>query len=104
MSRINKIEITKEALARIRSRTDALKVDAVFFHNSCGIGKNEICVFEERPADPEKYDLVSADGIDVYIFRGAVAGPEGLKISLASDWRAGLEVCGLDVEPTYMQD
>ena len=102
MGEVAAIEITKEAMAYIRPKTDAIKVEVVFFHG-CGVGQKEGTIFEGRPSEPEKYDLVNIDGIDVYVQKDLVVGPEGLKISRSADFRAGLEVAGLEFERSHMQ-
>jgi hypothetical protein len=40
-----------------------------------------------KPSEPENYDQFVAEGIKVYIFKGAVISPEGIKISRQGDWR-----------------
>jgi hypothetical protein len=39
-----------------------------------------------KPDLPGNFDDVMVDGIKVYIYKGAVASPDGIKISLEGDW------------------
>lgn len=39
-----------------------------------------------EPYQPDGFDETTAGGIKVYIYKGAVASPDGIKISLAGDW------------------
>lgn len=39
-------------------------------------------VVEGKPADPSQFDAYEADGIQVYVRKGIVAGQDGLHIGL----------------------
>ena len=39
-----------------------------------------------EPYLPEGFDETIADGIKVYIYKGAVASPDGIKISRVGHW------------------
>jgi hypothetical protein len=46
-----------------------------------------------KPTSPEKYDLVDASGFKVYIFKGAEAEPDGIKISLEAKLKGFKRLC-----------
>lgn len=49
-----------------------------------------------KPSVPAGYDEVAVDGIKVYMFKDAVAAPEGIKISLLVRWKFKfLQITGL---------
>jgi len=92
-----KVEISKDARDYILKRTGAITVKLILY-SGCGGCVNEPTVSEGKPSEPESYDLVIVDGIEVYIFKEAVVAPEGIKISLPLDWRINLQVDGLIYE------
>lgn len=47
---------------------------------------NEPVVTTGKPHLPENFDEMMVDGIKIYIYKGAVAAPDGVKISLEGDW------------------
>jgi len=44
-------------------------------------------VITGKPRVPESYNEVLADNIKVYIFKGAVTAPDGIKIFLDGWWK-----------------
>lgn len=76
-----KVKITDEARDYIRqNNTDSITVEIMMIHYYGVI--NEAIVILGKPGSPEKKDLVTVDGINVYIYKGAETEPEGIKISL----------------------
>jgi len=76
-----KVEFTDEARQHIIENGGVITIDMLVF-GGCGGNYKDPAVWTEKPASPENYDLIDADGIQVYLFKGAVVEPEGIKISL----------------------
>jgi hypothetical protein len=91
-----KVEISKNARDYIFKTTDTVTVDLITM-SGWGSCINEPVASVSKPSVPGSYDEVIVDGIKVYIFKGAVSVPDGIKISRASDWRVpqNLQVEGL---------
>lgn len=92
-----KVEISEDTRDFILNRAEAIYVDAMMTCSGC-IGLTMVPVVNEgEPSEPENYELVIADGIKVYILKGAVIAPEGIRIFLEGDRfiYQELEVAGL---------
>ena len=91
-----KVGISEEARGYILKRTEVITVDMVTMSGWGGC-VNEPVVSAGEPSATGSYDIVIVDGIKVCIFKGAVTAPDGIKISLADDWRVpqNLQVEGL---------
>ncbi len=77
-----KVDISEDARDFILNRAEAIYVDAMMTCGGC-IGLNMVpVVFEGEPTEPKNYEVVVADGIKVYILKGAVIAPEGIRIFL----------------------
>jgi hypothetical protein len=85
MGRSIKISFSDEARDYIRGRSGALTIDVIEFFGCCGIfyAPNASSV---RPMDPEDYDSLSVDGIDVFVNKEVVTEPEGIRISIPGFW------------------
>ncbi|NLJ77230.1 MAG: hypothetical protein GX325_08250 [Peptococcaceae bacterium] len=80
-----KLEITKEAREFIQSKNNVVTVESVSMASCCGYS-NEPLVFGYKPAEPERYEEVTVDGVKVYVFRdGAVFAPDGARICLGDN-------------------
>lgn len=80
-----KVEISEDARDFILNKAEAIYVDAMM---TCAgsIGLTMIpVVFEGEPSEPENFEVVIAGGIKVYILKGAVIAPEGVRIFLQGD-------------------
>lgn len=99
MTELLKVEFTDDARDYILQDVDSVTVDMMLY-GGCGGQFNEPAVWTGKPASPESYDLVDTNGIKVYMFKGAVSEPGGLKISLEVDRRMfkRLHVAGLVYE------
>ena len=86
MDKMLKVEITDEAKADILKRADAVSVNLILYGGCVG-SYYAPDVYAGPPPDPENYDLVKTDGLDIYIYKDAVIDPEGLKIYILDDWR-----------------
>lgn len=80
-----KVEISKEARDYILKTSDTINVDMLMYSGWGGV-VNEPAVSAGKPYAPENFDEITVDGIKVYIFKEAVSGPDGIKISLVGDW------------------
>lgn len=91
-----RVEISEDARGYIFKRSEAVTVDMITM-SGWGSCVNEPIASASKPSVTESYDEVIAGGIKVYIYKGAVSAPNGIKISLASDWRIpqNLQVEGL---------
>jgi hypothetical protein len=80
-----KVSLSDEARDYIRGRSGALTIDVIEFFGCCGIfyAPNAASV---RPIDPEDYDSLSVDGIEVFVNKEVVAEPEGIRISIPGFW------------------
>jgi hypothetical protein len=77
-----KVEFTDDAKNYIRQKeADSITVDMMVC-GGCGGEHSDPFVSVGKPSSPESYDLVEAGGIKVYMFKGAVSKPDGLKIYL----------------------
>lgn len=94
-----KVEFTDDAKDYILQNADSITVDMMLY-GGCGGQFNEPAVSAGKPSLPESYDLVDANGIKVYMFKGAVSEPDGIKISLEVERRVfkRLHVSGLVYE------
>ncbi len=79
-----KVEFTGDARDYILQKGGSITVDMMLY-GGCGGQFKEPAVSAGKPSSPESYDLVEANGIKVYMFKGAVSKPDGIKISLAVD-------------------
>ncbi|OPZ74121.1 MAG: hypothetical protein BWY80_00709 [Firmicutes bacterium ADurb.Bin456] len=79
-----KIEISEDARDFIRKKADAVTVEAMEMSGCFGAFIMPVAI-EGEPAEPENYDEVMADGIKVYLSKGAVCEPEGPRIYLKGD-------------------
>ena len=76
------VTITTEAMDYILEKySDSITVDMMTL-GGCGGEHYSPAVSLGRPDSPEKYDLSDANGIKIYIFKGAEAKPDGIEISL----------------------
>ncbi|MFX4260735.1 CC/Se motif family (seleno)protein [Pelotomaculum propionicicum] len=77
-----KVEISEDTREFILNRAEAVYVDAMMTCSGC-IGLTMVPVVNEgEPPEPENYELVVVDGIKVYILKGAVIAPDGIRIFL----------------------
>ncbi|MGI6491008.1 MAG: CC/Se motif family (seleno)protein [Pelotomaculum sp.] len=91
-----KVELTGAARDYIRqNNTDAITVEIMTLHYYGVI--NEAVVTLGKPISPEDNDLVTVDGINVYVYKGAETEPGGIKISVKDnpDEPNRLQVTGL---------
>jgi len=65
----------------LQKEADSITVDMMVF-GGCGGEHYDPLVSVGKPSSPENYDLHEADGIKVYMFKGAVFKPGGIKITL----------------------
>ena len=75
-----KVELTDDAMDYIfQKNTDSITVD---LPNYGGWGGNfwEPAVSVGKPRSTARYDLVNANGIEVYMYKGAESEPDGIKI------------------------
>ena len=79
-----KVEISEDAREFILNRTNAVTVKPMIMSGCFGVANVPI-VFEGEPSAPENYEEVIADGIKVYILKGAVIEIEGVRIFLRGD-------------------
>jgi len=87
-----KVEFTGEAMDFIHKKNaDSITIEMMSIYY--GGQYNEPVVPIGKPASPQNYDLVEANGIKVYIFKGAETEPDGIKISVEDNHR--LHVTGL---------
>lgn len=87
-----KVEITGDARDYIlKKNSESITVDMMSIYY--GGQYSEPVVPIGKPSTPQNYDLVDADGIKVYIYKGAETEPDGIKISVEGDYR--LHVTGL---------
>jgi hypothetical protein len=94
-----KVEISEDAREFILNRTNAVTVKPMIMSGCFGVANVPI-VFEGEPSAPENYEEVIADGIKVYISKGAIVGPDGTRIYLEGEKSVyqDLEVEGLRYE------
>ncbi len=77
-----KVKISEDARDFILNRAEAITVDAMMTCGGCfGLTMMPV-VLEGEPAESENYEMVIDDGIKVYILKGAVIAPDGVKIFL----------------------
>ncbi|NLI11429.1 CC/Se motif family (seleno)protein [Pelotomaculum propionicicum] len=77
-----KVEISEDARDFILNRAEAVTVEAMMTCGGCfGLTMMPV-VLEGEPSEPEKYEVIIADGIKVYILKEAVINPEGIRIFL----------------------
>ena len=76
-----KVELTGDARQHIIENGAAVTIDMMEL-GGCGGNHREPALWTEKPASPENYDLIDADGIQVYLYKDAKVKPEGIKISL----------------------
>lgn len=97
-----KVEFTDDAMDYIRKKnTGSITVDMMNL-GGCSGNYYEPAVSIGRPRSVQRYDLVNANGLEVYIFKGAETEPDGMKISLKAeqDDFNMLNVSGLVYEKT----
>lgn len=77
-----KVGFTDDARNFIQQKDiDTITVDMMVY-GGCGGEHYDPLVSVGKPSSPENYDLLEADGIKVYMFKGAKSKPGGVKISL----------------------
>ncbi|OQA07758.1 MAG: hypothetical protein BWY65_01757 [Firmicutes bacterium ADurb.Bin373] len=80
-----KVEITEDAREFILKKAEAVTVEGMMHcGGSCGLTMVPV-VLEGEPSEPGNYDLAVSGGIKVYILKGAVIVPEGVRIFLEGD-------------------
>jgi hypothetical protein len=80
-----KVEISKDARDYILNRAEAVTIDGMMACFGCFGATLVPVVLETEPDAPENYEVVFADGIKVYILKGAVIEIEGVRIFLRGD-------------------
>ncbi len=89
------IRIDSDAKEYLLGKGGAVTVEGMIMAGCHGATKEPL-LFAEAPEDAADYDLVTVDGVKVYVAKESVIEPAGAKIYLVGDTAyKGLEVSGL---------
>ncbi len=78
---MNKVEISEDARDYILNKSKAITIESMPASGCWGVSYVPV-VFVKEPSAPEDYEEVTIDGVKVYIYKGAISDPDGVKISL----------------------
>lgn len=95
--KIPKVEISEDAKGYILEKGGivTIMVGRAFGFSCCADTASDPVVFARKPSITASYDEILANGIKVYIFKGVVTKPDGIKISLSKRGVQPLEVEGI---------